>query len=162
MFRSPCGFEVFFTEHVWERVLSFRQLHTNSQESGGILLGRILENQRRYIVDEITQPMASDRATRSSFCRSKAHHKIAVKRWRESKGYCLYLGLWHTHPEMTPTPSCVDKKDWEAAITNGQSAGEVMLFLIVGNQTCGLWTASTKLHEPTRFIQLTQTNDESR
>lgn len=133
-------------------------MRLNSKESGGILLGRIFENQRQFFVDEITQPMPSDRATKTSFYRSKAHHRIAVERWRQSKGYCLYLGLWHTHPQAIPVPSLEDKKDWELAITSGQSSGEVMLFLIVGNQTCRLWMGSKVPGKPTRFIPLTQTN----
>lgn len=160
MFRAPCGFEVVFAEPVWERILSFRQVSVESLESGGILLGRIFEDQRRYVVDEITQPMPSDRATRSSFYRSKAHHKVAVKRWRESKGYCSYLGLWHTHPELIPTPSGVDKKDWELAVSNGRSAGEVMLFLIVGNQASGLWMRSTKIHKLIRLIPSAQKSNQ--
>lgn len=117
----------------------FRQTKKTSKEAGGVLLGRILERTGNYIVDEITTPKRTDRRSRYSFYRSKAHHDIALKRWKASGGECLYIGLWHSHPESSPTPSGVDFNDWKKALKNGRYEGDSLFFLIVGTVEIGCW-----------------------
>ena len=121
------------------RLHTFRQTRNSDHESGGILLGRIFEKDLSCTVDEITTPTKPDRSSRHSFYRSNAHHKIAVDRWKKSDGTCIYLGLWHTHPEPDPSPSKVDFNDWKKAIVKGKFEGDSLLFAIVGTKKIRCW-----------------------
>jgi len=50
-----------------------------------------------------------------------------------------YLGLWHTHPETDPTPSGVDRRDWEQAMSQDTFEGDRLFFPIVGTQRIRVW-----------------------
>ena len=124
---------------VSENLEKFRQIDKASKEAGGILLGNIHKHSNIYTVNDISTPTNADRQSRFLFYRSKSHHDIAVKSWKESDGICLYLGLWHSHPEFNPTPSKVDIRDWTNALTNGEYEGNSLFFLILGIRNICCW-----------------------
>lgn len=111
-------------------------------EAGGVLLGRHLADSDDIVVDEVTTPQPSDRRTRFSFFRSEAHELIARERWLEEANTLAYLGLWHTHPEDSPTPSVVDRNDWHKAVTTDTFYGARLFFPIVGRKEIRVWTGS--------------------
>lgn len=121
-------------------------------ESGGILLGRHLLDSQDLVVDEVTVPQKEDRQSRFTFFRSKRHSMLAHQRWEATNGRVAYLGLWHTHPELDPVPSCVDRQDWTKAIARDAFEGERLFFPIVGIDRIRVWTktrigAIEELHE---------------
>ena len=64
------------------------------------------------IVD-VTTPMLFDVRKRCSFERKDlGHQRICDSRWESSGGTMHYIGEWHTHPEMRPTPSSIDRREW--------------------------------------------------
>ena len=76
-------------------------------ETGGILLGLF-----NHDFIEITEAykLKSDILSKFHYRRNtKLAQKLVDKRWTETNGVVNYLGEWHTHPEMSSTPSCVDK-----------------------------------------------------
>jgi len=79
--------------------------HTQKQpESGGILLGQVLEN--KLFILKATTPNRNDTALRFRFLRDKAAaQKIVNREFYKSKKKTIYMGEWHTHPENYPTPS---------------------------------------------------------
>ncbi|MBL4672367.1 MAG: Mov34/MPN/PAD-1 family protein [Arenicella sp.] len=117
-------------------------------------MGRIFLKSGDYIVDEITTPKNSDRQSRYTFFRSKSHHDIALKSWQDSDGQCLYLGLWHSHPESNPIPSKVDYSDWKNALKKGQYEGHSLLFLIMGMTNLGCWQGVYRKGRAPRFYPL--------
>lgn len=121
---------VLIEERVLQVLARHRQLLQGVPESGGILLG--YRRGPHLHVTEVTAPLVSDRASRTSFFRSAGpHQRTALARWRESGGIMDYLGEWHTHPEHTPSPSAIDLGGWQRICSKRKTP---MLFVIAGTQ----------------------------
>lgn len=142
-----------FPAHVVQRMHAHRQVSSRSKEAGGILLGRHLLDSDDVIVDEVTEPMRTDRRTWSSFFRSVAHHATALNRWNSANGTCAYLGSWHTHPEPNPHPSGTDRSDWLHALARDRFEGSRLFFVIVGQQRLRVWQGRKDSEE---IIELNQ------
>jgi len=137
VFRRPGGAVVKLDPVALTRMLLFQQLEPHQTEAGGVLLGRHILGCDDIVIDEVTSPMPGDLRTPLSFHRDKAHHQLVIdERWRSSEGTCLYLGEWHTHPELYPMPSRVDLGDWSRRLRTDQFTGKSLFFIIVGN--CGV------------------------
>lgn len=119
---------ILIEDHVVRILDRYRQRSPNLPESGGILLG--YRRERHLHVTDATVPRKQDNQTRTCFHRSADPHRHAAHaRWRESGGTMDYLGEWHTHPELDPSPSPIDEHGW-ARICRVRKAP--MLFVIVG------------------------------
>ncbi len=117
----------------------YRQLERSDREAGGILLGRMIENSNDVIIDEITVPSVHDRRSRFSFFRSKHTQKTINARWQTSQHTQNYLGEWHTHPEVHPSPSSTDLRDWQNILNKGVFDQDFLIFIIVGQVTISAW-----------------------
>ncbi|MGJ7515153.1 Mov34/MPN/PAD-1 family protein [Pseudomonas baetica] len=101
-----------------------------SKEAGGILLGHVRGEHLEII--EATEPSLLDRRFRFLFERMPYfHNRLAMKRWKESKGLVRYIGEWHTHPQEHPTPSSIDLNEWQILAAD-RVDGRPLLALIVG------------------------------
>lgn len=101
-------------------------------ESGGLLLGTV--HGEHLIIEQATAPTIWDLRLRTFFHRSTfGHAKLALDRWRASRGTVRYLGEWHTHPEDYPTPSGLDRSEWRRLAT-GRKDKRPQLSIIVGRQ----------------------------
>lgn len=106
----------------------YRQDRDNKAEAGGILLG-YRKGTNLHVV-QATVPQPTDRRKRFRFDRlAHRHQQIALEQWSISGGTIDYIGDWHTHPEIDPTPSNLDIKEW-AKVTNRLT--KPMVFMIVG------------------------------
>lgn len=122
-----------------EELSFFRQLRVYDNESGGVLIGSLLSENRGYIIDKMTTPQKKDKQSRSSFFRSEEHNILVQKIWEETNGFSTYLGLWHTHPEDIPHYSSVDKKDWKDSLNESNYDGKDLFFFIVGRTHIRCW-----------------------
>jgi len=138
--------------HAVAALMKQRQMDDGAPEGGGVLLGRLILNTEDIVVDEITQPGPHDKGTRYWFRRSRKTAQPRVDAaWRESAGTRIYLGDWHSHPEDHPTPSCVDRRDWNRVLKQAVYEQDFLLFAIVGRDSVALWEGrlvgrSTTLH----------------
>jgi len=139
LFKISSEGTLYISKKATRKFISYRQDTSRKNEAGGILLGRQFENNPDVIVDDITTPLIGDKRSRCQFYRSVSHHKKAVSKWKKSNGTCLYLGLWHSHPEMVPRPSSVDFGDWTNALKHGQYEGNSLFFMIVGIKEICCW-----------------------
>lgn len=121
------------------RLADLRQLDSHRPESGGLLLGRLFGGGNESAVEAVTVPGDGDRQSRFSFFRSSLHQRAAEKYWKLTGGEGTYLGLWHTHPELIPSPSEVDIEDWQRALKKDVFHGNGLLFAIVGMKALGFW-----------------------
>lgn len=113
---------------VLEVVIGNRQLESTDTESGGILLG--LRRDDHLHVTGLTTPYPDDKRSRTSFQRKdKAHQARALLAWRDSGGVVDYIGEWHTHPERQPSPSPIDRREWNSIC---MFQHKPMVFLIAG------------------------------
>lgn len=126
--------------HAIEQMNNYVQRWRWQKEAGGVLLGRHLLDSNDVVVDDVTCPQITDRRSRFSFYRSKKHEQLSRNRWEEQGKTAAYLGLWHTHPEKDPTPSQIDRQDWERAISQDIYEGERLFFPIVGIQRIRVWS----------------------
>lgn len=144
-------------EHASQQMQSFAQHRWWNREAGGILLGRHLLDSHDVVVDEVTTPQSSDRRSRFGFFRSSKHEQVARQRWQAEQHTSAYLGLWHTHPEPDPTPSGVDKSDWQQAVSGDTFEGDRLFFPIVGTHNIRIWTLSRR--GSFRELKLEKKND---
>jgi integrative and conjugative element protein (TIGR02256 family) len=131
-------------EHAVKRMQAFAQRRWWDSEAGGVLLGRHLLDSHDVVVDEVSTPQESDRRSRFRFFRSHKHEQVARQRWRQEHSTSAYLGLWHTHPERDPTPSGVDRQDWQQAVAGDTYEGDRLFFPIVGTDRIRVWTLSRR------------------
>ena len=129
-------------ESALQQMQAFAQYHWWNCEAGGVLLGRHLLDSHDVIVDAVSTPQSGDRRGRFSFFRSSRHETVARQRWLEQERTSAYLGLWHTHPESNPTPSSVDRRDWQQAVSADTFEGDRLFFPIVGTRGIRVWTLS--------------------
>ncbi len=120
------------------RLLAHRQIATDATEAGGVLLGRRLAG-GHVVVDEVTEPIATDVRTRYTFHRSAEHQAAIDDAHERSAGTCSYLGEWHTHAEPDPRPSAVDIEDWQRRAREDTYDAEELLFVIVGQEHVRAW-----------------------
>ena len=115
-------------------------------EAGGILLGRHILGTDDIIVDDVTSPKPGDRRSRFQFFRARWRHQAAIDRaWQESSGTCTYLGEWHTHPELCPNPSLVDRLRWQQKLLRDRFT-EPIFFVIVGIAEVRVWEGCHRHH----------------
>ncbi len=130
-----------------------RQLRDAATEAGGMLLGRLISSTADVIVDRVTRPSPHDRRSRFAFFRARRPAQAAVDHaWNESCQVINYLGEWHTHPEDHPTPSCIDRRDWNKIVSRAHFEQDALFFAIVGRVSTRVWEVSKS--QP-RLVQLT-------
>lgn len=134
--------KLIITAEAVAQMLAFAQRSWYQREAGGVLLGRHLLESNDVVVDEVTTPQCRDKRSRFAFFRSANHHQLAQEKWKLSNATLAYLGLWHTHPEKDPSPSNVDRHDWEGAVVNHVYHGDRLYFPIVGTDCIRVWTKS--------------------
>ena len=131
-------------EHALQQMQAFEQHRCWDSEAGGVLLGRHLLDSRDVVVDEVSTPQDSDRRSRFGFFRSTKHERVARQRWFEQDRTSAHLGLWHTHPQIDPSPSSVDRRDWQQAVSRDTFEGDRLFFPIVGTRIMRIWTLSRR------------------
>jgi len=128
------------SDQVLSVMLGFVQDSWWKPEAGGVLMGRQIRDCEDIVVDEVSTPMKGDKRSRFMFIRgARLHQDLLIRKWRESGGTCTYLGEWHTHPEPTPTPSCLDVREWKRKLSRDSYAGDSLFFIIVGTERLRVW-----------------------
>lgn len=124
-------FNVFLSKEVIKKIEKYKQDSKEKNESGGVLLGQIL-NQNIYIL-KYSDPCQYDKSTRYSFERDKRNaQKIIDFEFKDSNGKTIYLGEWHTHPEKSPTPSHQDIKMIKEQFKKNKLNEKFLFLLILG------------------------------
>ncbi len=139
IFLRPDGARFEISVAAWRVMQAYIQHASDAAEAGGVLLGRHLRDSSAIIVDAVTRPMDGARRAHARFHRSQRRHQAAIDTaWVESEGTCTYLGEWHTHPESIPTPSSVDRADWQRRLLHDRYI-EPLFFVIIGTAAVGVW-----------------------
>ena len=130
----------------------FRQYRSSDAEAGGVLLGRRILDSDDVVIDIATAPNELDRRSRYSFNRVAEPAQVAVNRaWAESRGTCVYLGDWHSHPEPAPHPSYVDEDDWRKIMRSAKYGQPFLFFVIVGTEEIAVWEYPLGARSPKRL-----------
>ncbi len=122
------------TEDVITELLKHKQTRS-SNESGGVLLGKKDINDNTYYITNISRPSKFDISSLFSFVRSKdSAQRIINKSWQESGGVINYLGEWHTHCEITPSPSQTDKRLVKQIFKDQSNSFNHYFMIILGSE----------------------------
>lgn len=100
-------------------------------EAGGILLGYVYKNYDEIV--KVTVPTRSDSRGFFSFVRSKIAAQLRInKSWKKSRGSLIYLGEWHTHCEINPRPSAIDRNMIRKVFEETKMEINFLYLIIVG------------------------------
>lgn len=119
-------------------ILKYRQVDYKF-ESGGMLIGSIIDNLNEIEIIDCTEPLKEDFRNRLSFSRSNKHNDILKRKWKESNFTKLYLGEWHTHPQQIPLPSTIDKISWTTLLLQSNTESKILVFIIMGTTSMEIW-----------------------
>jgi integrative and conjugative element protein (TIGR02256 family) len=100
-------------------------------EAGGILLGYVAKDY--VVITDATTPNRFDLKTFFSFIRAKIPAQLRIdKAWKKSSGTKIYLGEWHTHSELNPTPSSEDRQMISKTLQETSMEIDFLYLMIVG------------------------------
>ena len=140
----PSGGILLLEPDAYDIMNPYRQKRRRDKESGGCLLG--FYRGTHIHITACTTPMPLDKCTRTRFDRQDPDHVATINTFHKvTMGYGTYLGEWHTHPEATPTPSGIDRREWLKISRHRGNMNSI--FLILG--TDGVWASVSKGDMPT-------------
>ena len=101
------------SSEVLKTIYKYIQKTNRDFEAGGILLGREDKETNNLIIDFCTEPYYNDKRSKYKFERIDRKHITEYERINsENENIYLYIGEWHTHPEMKPNYSQIDFDNW--------------------------------------------------
>lgn len=81
----------------------------------------------------MSEPCSRDKRGIYYFIRDKENaQKVINEKWQQSNGEINYLGEWHTHPEIIPKPSFLDRKLLKECLINNKYPFHGLFMIIVG------------------------------
>ncbi|WP_417431673.1 Mov34/MPN/PAD-1 family protein [Halpernia sp.] len=127
-----CNFNLFISQIVLNVFKKYIQDDEQSPESGGIVTGKVYENDMIEILN-CSEPSELDTSSRYNFKRSFQTAQVFIeKQFEQSNGEEIYLGEWHTHPEDYPKPSNLDIKSFIKTISQNRLNSKTHFMIIVG------------------------------
>ncbi|MCM3654100.1 Mov34/MPN/PAD-1 family protein [Metabacillus litoralis] len=132
-------------EQVIKVIQNMRQDGPTNNESGGMLIGSILTDNNDIVIRDYTLPQKGDYQSRYRFIRKKkSHNTLLQKKWEESNKTVMYLGEWHTHPEMAPHYSQQDIRNWKKLLNKSNTFSDYLVFIIGGINFYKVWIGCRK------------------
>ena len=147
----PDGTALVITQKVIDRMAAFAQRTPHDTEASGLLIGHERAEPRQIILDRLTTPQPRDYRTRTRFKRDvKSHQLLLDQEWRSSGGKRTYLGEWHTHPEVDPKPSALDRQNNRRIFATATIDMPFLVFIIVGLEKTRIWWSTSA--QPTMHL----------
>jgi integrative and conjugative element protein (TIGR02256 family) len=130
-------------ETIIEEIRSRRQVKYQDKESGGMVMGSIVNNSNEIERRDYTIPQIGDHQSRYRFIRKKkTHNAILHKKWMDSDGTVMYMGEWHTHPEYDPHYSWQDIRNWKRLLKKSKTYSDYLFFFIGGINFYKIWVGN--------------------
>jgi integrative and conjugative element protein (TIGR02256 family) len=94
-------------------------------------LGNVAEDY--FEIMDVTVPNRFDLGNFFSFVRARIPAQLRInKAWKKSSGSKIYLGEWHTHHEVKPSPSLDDRQMIAKAFKETKMEIDFLYLIIVG------------------------------
>lgn len=106
------------------------------KEFGGILMGYYSDDLRTCNVTDIILPN-NYKSSQYNFERGDDGLYEIMEMFYNKNPKQIYIGEWHTHPDMLPIPSATDKNALNEIINNSQVNINNPILLIIGNKKTG-------------------------
>lgn len=103
-FTNNADIRITFEKEVLELFEQHKQLSEKCLEAGGQLFARF--NEKEVVISKATGLRNGDKRGRFLFWPNRKKEQNEIKELF-GEGY-HYVGDWHTHPELIPTPSNID------------------------------------------------------
>ena len=116
-----------------------RQVAARSTEACGVLIARYGLDGNCVLIEQVTEPLFTDRRHHVRCWRSPAHQFAVNRAYRQSGGTLVYAGEWHTHPEPVPQPSPVDWAGWARKLHDPKVVADPLFFVIQGVRHVRVW-----------------------
>lgn len=120
---SECRFEI--KQTVIEQLVSYAQHEGN--ELCGVLTGSEIGN-HCFRVSNVSTPCVASNSKCGCVRDAEKANKFIAQDFEDSEHTRAYIGEWHTHPELHPTPS---NTDYQAIINNFADSNLVFPFLVM-------------------------------
>lgn len=120
----------------------------NKPESGGYIVG-YQHKTGNVSLEAVSPPYSLDIKNRIHFEIKDPRHERFLKQAKRRKS--LYMGVWHTHPQLCPIPSNIDWEDWKATLKNDKTGCQYIFFMIVGISQWRLWVGNIATEEITEI-----------
>jgi integrative and conjugative element protein (TIGR02256 family) len=132
------GYEVRLSAGAWEVILdqieASRRRRGTRVETGGILFGERDDAAGVIWVTEASGPPPDSKASPSGFvCGTVGTQEMNAQLRTRTYGAVQFIGMWHTHPQMTPDPSRIDLGGMAQIVTSLDPPTAKALMLIVGH-----------------------------
>lgn len=138
---------VLFTEQVLAHMYAYAQRKPWQKEAGGEIFS-VTPDATGLVIISAKGPNPRDR--RSRYAWNPDTKASDLDRQSEFAQDRHPVGLWHTHPERTPTPSDQDRETTNEYLTSFQDDRSRYLMVIIGNggnpPAMGVWAATTGQH----------------
>lgn len=149
----PDGGKLTITDSVLGAMYAFAQ---SDLEACGMLIGHHPRDADNIILDRLTLPQPEDRRARNRCHRDQGtHQRLLDMEWKASGATRTYIGEWHTHPELVPVPSRLDRTSWTKAVRETAFHGPGLVFIIVGLQVTRVWFGRRNARTHTRIAEFT-------
>jgi len=135
-----------------EVLTAMREMAANSRprETGGTLVGHYSEDLQEAFVTAALEADIGARKQRARFYRPPDDVDGQLARiYEESGGLTHYLGEWHTHPGVAPTPSPTDLATLRGLARSRSVATDTPFMVILGGSLQTRAAASCTLAERT-------------
>lgn len=135
---------------VLESIFKYIQKTDKALEAGGILLGREDKETNNLIIDSCTPPFPNDKRSKYSFYRIDKKHIVEYEKLNSNnENIYLYIGEWHTHPELEPSFSKIDYNNW-ININKEDNCYDFQYQIIAGIEKIRIW----KVEEDKKIIKV--------
>lgn len=155
--RLPNGKIVDVLSPVLDKMYRWLQDEAHKPESGGFIVGYQHKGTGNVSLETISEPGTLDKCNRIRFFICDPTHKDFLRKAGRKKSY--YMGVWHTHPESSPTPSSIDYTDWYDTLDVDQTGSQYAFFIIAGTHEWKLWTGDFSTKTITEAVELPKGRD---
>jgi integrative and conjugative element protein (TIGR02256 family) len=125
---ADSGQTIVFSDGVLDHVLANRQTKPWEREAGGQLFAHV--SRYEIYIKEATGPRRSDKRSRVSYRPDRKLEQAEICD-RQRKGL-VFVGDWHTHPELLPGPSPRDLASISECFRRSSHDLNAFLLLVVG------------------------------
>jgi len=134
------NFKIIISKEVQTIFKNYKQKNIGDKEACGILIGEHSFKGDRISISKATEPRKEDIRKKYFFkIKSDYHQKYLDECYKNSNYESVYIGTWHTHPEINPFPSKIDTNDWKKQYNKNYHLFNKMIFIIVGLENINAW-----------------------
>ncbi len=141
-FILPNGKTVDILDSIFIEISNWLQTDSMAPESGGFILGYKHPDTGNITLECITTPHEQDISNRIRFFIKDIFHFKFLEAAKKRSSY--YMGVWHTHPQLIPSPSGIDYNDWIETLFHDKTACEYAFFIIAGTKEIRVWVGDFK------------------